>query len=457
MTLAQGAGLRWLIIGLSALIAFQMIMAGLGFVVRANALVHPARQEMVSQIAAAARLFERLDGPGRADALTAASTPFLQFSTAKTYAEDHAGLGRAISSLRPLTHAYRQALGERDFRIYARRPRFLPPADPNRQTILFPFDTVVIVRLNDGSALIAEPTRRLRQHQAIAIAATWSSLLGLALLAGLVHASLSTTRPVRRMAEAAERLADDLDAPSIVEAGPQPVRDLARAFNRMQSDLRRLIAERTVALAAVAHDYRTYLTRLRLRVDFIEDDAQRDKAITDIDEMAALIDDTLLLAREGGPGSDAEPVDVVALARSVADAVIETGRAATFESAVPAAHVDVRRLALRRAVANLADNAVKYGAVAHIAVRRDGERTLIVVADDGDGAPGQDLERLTDPFVRGDSSRSRATGGAGLGLAIAKSLVESAGGAFSLSRGEARGLVAEIAFPAGDDAPSSAA
>jgi signal transduction histidine kinase len=250
------------------------------------------------------------------------------------------------------------------------------------------------------------------------------------------------------MASAAENLASDLNAPPIPEDGPEAVRHLARALNKMQHDIRRLVSERTVTLAAVAHDFRTYLTRLRLRAEFISDETQREKTISDLDEMTALIDDTLLLARDDENADEKEEVDIAELVRGVADAFSETGATTTFESDGASLSARVHERSLRRAIANLMDNAIKYGSVAHTKASRSADAIIVTISDEGTGVPPEDLARLTEPFYRAEASRSRMTGGAGLGLTIAKKMVESSGGTLTIRNGATGGLVAEIRLPA---------
>lgn len=446
MTLSDGRGLRLVIIGLTVLIGLQISATGLAYLVRTKELGYPARPRTVEHVAAAATLIESLPEEWRENALRAVSTPLMRFSLRRSYTEDPESFGAVPQSARPLGRAYARALGERRFRIYARRPRFLPPLGKDREPLRAPIDVVVIVELRDGTALVVEPSRLYREQQALGIASFWSAVLGVALLIGLARASLATTRPIRDVGRAAARLAGDLNAAPIEEKGPAPVRELARAFNRMQSDVKRLVSERAVALAAVAHDYRTYLTRLRLRADFIVDDVQRDKAIADIEEMAALIDDTLLYARQQEDPARAEAIDLSVLARDVASRLRDAGKSATVATD-GLVRVRANALSLRRALANLADNAAKYGEAAHIRVEASGGKARAIVEDEGRGVDDAALARLTEPFYRVENSRSRATGGSGLGLAIAKTLVEGAGGELGLSRGANGGLRAEIALP----------
>ena len=451
MTLSHGAGLRLLIIALAVLIGLQMMIVGAGYLVRVADLGHPARAAMVEQIASASRLMDALSDEERKEALTAVSSPLIRFSLIDTYSTDVNSDDEALRAYRPLLRRYRQALGEREFRTYIRvhegpglfgrqlRPRW-------RRT-----EVIVVTRLADGKGLVAEPHPTYRRQMAISLFAFLSSLVGVLLLAGLVWASFATSRPLARMAASAERLASDLNAPPLAEQGPAPVRHLARALNKMQNDIRRLVSERTVTLAAVAHDFRTYLTRLRLRAEFIPDEAQREKAIRDLDEMTCLIEETLLLARSDEPNATLTKGDIGALAGDVSAALEETGARTSVSSDGGPFIVNMHEASMRRALANLMDNAVKYGGAALVRVRRDGNDVVIAIRDEGAGVAPEDLPKLTDPFYRAETSRSRETGGAGLGLTIAKKMVEASGGRLILSVAPGGGLVAEIRCVAAED------
>lgn len=446
MTLSHGAGLRLLIVALALLIGMQIMIVGAGYYRRASELGHPARSAVVEQIAAAAGLIDQLADDQRTEALRAVSSPFIRFSIIDAYPEAQEERP-PLRAYRPIINAYHAALGERPFRTYVRfRGRDGDLADGSRRARLRPPEFVIVMKLADGRGLVAEPHPAYRRQMATNLFAFLSSIVGVLLLGALVWASFATSRPLARMAAAAETLADDLDAPPMAEEGPKPVKHLARALNKMQGDIRRLVSERTVTLAAIAHDFRTYLTRLRLRAEFIADDDQRRKAVNDLDEMTALIEDTLLLARHDGQRAELKETDIAAVIRAVADAIGETGGKATFTSTQGPFIACVHEASLRRAVANLMDNAIKYGAIAHVDVRRADGRIIITVSDEGAGVAPDDLARLTEPFFRAEASRSRKTGGAGLGLAIAKKMVETSGGTLTILNGVAGGLVAVIRF-----------
>ncbi|MBY0422991.1 MAG: HAMP domain-containing protein [Parvularculaceae bacterium] len=445
MTLSPGAGLRLVILALALLVAFQILIVGVGFFLRIRDLGEPTRPQIINQIAGAAALLDDKDAEERNLALRAINSPFIRYSLLDVFPHaDHEA--RALPRYRPIVDAYQRSLPNRPFRLIVREGAAATLwGDFRIGKRVIPVELVFFVGLKDGSALVVEPSPEYRRQVFINFLALMSSLVGVALLIGLVLASFATARPLARMAADAQAFAADLDAPPFPEnKGPEPVRRLARAFNRMRTDIRSLVAERQTTLAAVAHDYRTYLTRLRLRVEQIEDAEQRGKAIDDIEEMSALIDDTLFFAAARHAGGALETLDFAALVRGVVEGLVETGAEAQIVGGDAPLLVSAHPRALKRAVVNLAENAVKYGRVARLSLeRRDGE-TVLAVEDDGEGVPDAALARLAEPFFRVENSRSRQTGGAGLGLAIAKMLVEASGGRLAFSRAEKGGLRAEI-------------
>lgn len=338
--------------------------------------------------------------------------------------------------------AYDRALAERDWRIEVRhggrlREGFMPGRAALRLS----------VRLEDGSVL----TLRRRAPEAVRrylgrIILACAALLAVTLLMILV-AVRQTTRPVESLVRAVARFGDDLDAVSLPATGPREIRELSVAFNTMRGRIRRLVDERTRMLAAIAHDLRTYLTRLTLRAEFIADPEQRTNAARDLAEMAQLLDDTLLFARqEAGRGEGARPIEVRRELEALVALRAEMGLALTV-SPGPAVTALVSPVALRRMLNNLVDNAVAYGGgVTLEAEVADGE-ARIAVLDRGPGLPDAMLVRVTAPFERGEASRNRRTGGAGLGLSIVQALAQAQGGRLVLANREGGGLMATVALP----------
>lgn len=259
-------------------------------------------------------------------------------------------------------------------------------------------------------------------------------------------------RPVRLLAAAADRLGRDVNAAPMDESGPSEVATAARAFNQMADRIRRFVADRTQMLAAIGHDLRTPITRLRLRAEFLDDDEQRRKMLADLDEMEQMIAATLAFARDDAAAEPAAAVDLAALCRTVADEAAdarpECADCITFEGPERLT-VRARPVAMKRAVANLVTNALKYGAAARIRLSR-AETGLVrlVVEDDGPGIPESELEAVFAPFRRLEGSRNRETGGTGLGLTITRNILRAHGGDVILRNRIGGGLSAIATLPA---------
>jgi signal transduction histidine kinase len=270
---------------------------------------------------------------------------------------------------------------------------------------------------------------------------------GIALLA--VWAARRVTVPLGRFAQAAGRLGTDVNAPPMAEAGPSEILQAARAFNQMQERIQRLVDDRTRMLAAIAHDLRTVLTRLRLRAELIDDTEQQRKAIADLDAMATMLDETLAFARDDGAGESRQDVDLAALMRSLCDDVADVGQPVHYLGP-DRLRFPCRPVALRRALANLIDNAVKYGGVAEVGLQGGADAVRLTVEDRGPSIPAAAREQVFQPFFRLEPSRSRATGGTGLGLAVARTIVHHHGGEITLDDRPGGGLVVRVILPAAD-------
>jgi signal transduction histidine kinase len=261
-----------------------------------------------------------------------------------------------------------------------------------------------------------------------------------------VWAVRRVTTPLASMATAAERLGQDMNAPPLSETGTTETRQAARAFNEMQTRLRRLIENRTDLLAAISHDLRTPLTLLRLRAETVENAQERDKMLSTIAEMDSMIGATLQFARDDNANEPRCPTDLAALFLGVVEDMRDAGRDVRMQPTEPLVY-ECRPTALKRAVRNLLDNAVKYGKSGTVEIRRLSQAIEVNIDDDGPGVPQQELSRVLEPFYRLDDSRSRETGGAGLGLAIVRSIVQSHGGTLVLSNRRAGGLRVTITLP----------
>ena len=272
-------------------------------------------------------------------------------------------------------------------------------------------------------------------------------LLTLAIvIAVVVVAVRQVTQPLRQLAEAADQLGRDLDAPPLAERGPLETRHAAQAFNRMQARIKHLVAERARALAAVSHDLRTPLTRLRLRAELVDDEALREQMAGDLEAMAAMLDATLDYLRGLQENEAPRLIDVDALVHSLADDNAVVGRAIAVSGSMRAPYAG-RLSALRRALQNLIDNAIKYGGTARLHIDDSADALRLVVEDDGPGIPDAELARVGTPYYRPDVTRSRETGGVGLGLSIVKDIAHLHGGELQLSNRPAGGFCAMLLLP----------
>lgn len=273
---------------------------------------------------------------------------------------------------------------------------------------------------------------------------TTAMAVGILLLGLLVVRLIG--RPLRALSEAADRFGGPGLVVPVPEAGPREVRHAAQAFNRMQGRIDRLIADRTQALAAVSHDLRTPIARLRLRAGFVED-ADAARAIdADLDEMEAMIDSTLAYLRGEIQIEPRKAVDLVAMIQTLCDAAADTGANVTYAGPSQARLV-CSPLTLKRAFSNLIDNAVKYGGGARVVLQDGGRVARISIEDDGPGIPEAEMQAVFEPFRRLETSRNRGTGGSGLGLTIARRAVEQQGGTLQLSNRPDGGLLVVVCLP----------
>ena len=254
------------------------------------------------------------------------------------------------------------------------------------------------------------------------------------------------TTPLASLSAAAERLGNDLNAPPLPETGTIEMRQASRAFNTMQARLRSLLEDRTRMLAAISHDLRTPLTLLRLRAENVGDAAEREKTLAIIAEIDAMVAETLRFARDEAATEPRRRTDLTALLGSVIDDAVDTGAPVSMEPAQPVIY-ECQPAALKRALTNLLDNAVKYGKRARATIRSTPQAVEITIDDDGPGIPEAELGRVLEPFYRVEDSRSRDTGGIGLGLAIALSVVQGHGGQLRLSNRPEGGLRACVVLP----------
>ncbi len=277
------------------------------------------------------------------------------------------------------------------------------------------------------------------------LALTLLILLGTVIALSLV-AVRWVTGPLSSLATAAEKLGEDINRPPLPETGPSEAQRAARAFNTMQRQLSRYIADRTRIFTAMSHDLKTPITRLRLRSELLEDEALRAKFDKDLKEMEAMVTHTLDFMRDASAKEAVQRVDLTALLESLQTDYQDTGSKVEIDGSIGRPYAG-RPLALRRCLTNLVDNAIRYGGRATIKVEDPADRLIIRVLDDGPGIAETELEQAFEPFFRGEASRSRETGGTGLGLGIARNIARAHGGDLMLRNRSEGGLEAILTLP----------
>ncbi|HAU81915.1 MAG TPA: two-component sensor histidine kinase, partial [Stenotrophomonas sp.] len=314
-----------------------------------------------------------------------------------------------------------------------RDPAFIPPKC-----------RVVTLQLTDGTPLrLALDSPAVAHNGVLAVDPLFLTLLvvAIAILAYIVARMASA--PLQRLADAAAALGDDLQGAPMPVTGPFEVRRAAEAFNAMQKRLQRHLGERTQMLAAITHDLQTPVTRLRLRLENVTDETLRERLIADLGAMQALIREGLELARSAESAEQRAALDLDSLLESIVEDAAEAGADVHFEQPSGAVLM-LRPLAMHRLFSNLVDNAVMYGQSARVRVEQAGQDVEVRIRDSGPGLAEDELEAVFDPFVRLETSRSRQTGGAGLGLTIARALAEKDGATLHLRNHPQGGLEAIV-------------
>jgi len=271
------------------------------------------------------------------------------------------------------------------------------------------------------------------------------TLLVVILVIALYVTARSITRPLSALARAADSVGRDARTEKLPEAGARELRDAARAFNTMQDRLRRYLDSRTRVLAAMSHDLKTPLTRLRLQVETLEDPALQERIVKELTEMELMVREALALFRGLDDGEPAVPVDMNGLVAAVSQAFAEMGASVAVTGKALAPFTG-KAQALKRCLTNLISNAVDFGTRATVQIEDNGE-LVIRVRDEGPGIPQGELERVFEPFYRLEHSRNRDSGGTGLGLTIARDIAQAHGGTLVLANLPQGGLEAALRLP----------
>ncbi len=349
--------------------------------------------------------------------------------------------GTSDGALGKLQTHLRESLG-------ARR-RVSVAGGPDETVAGIPISTRITFVLSDGQVVRAThhypedegitPSRHLPLLTGYFIAIAFLALLAMRL----------AVQPLRRLAKAADTLGRDLGGAPLPETGPREVRQAAHAFNTMQSRLASYLEDRLRILAAVSHDLKTPITRLKLRAEMLPDAEQREKFLRDLEDMEHMIGASLDFLRGESRKETSVQLDVDALLSTLRDDMAALGEHVEIrgEAQQP---LRARPQALKRCLANLLENAVRYGGDARVTVADGPHELTLYIDDDGPGIPEEKLEQMFEPFRRGEDSRNRATGGVGLGLAIARNLARAHGGEVTLANRVEGGLRVTVSLPRGD-------
>ena len=462
---------RLLLFLTGGLVLAQLLSAAILLQDRDQALYHAIGGHVAQRIAAIVNLLDALDETERQRLVTALDLPPTRLSLGLPWQTETAPDERYHTTLfRALLK--RQLGPDRPFQLEinddlppppppAERSRWLAPDPPptppgdwaerpprwRRHAMMLGLRNFVVqVRLRDGATVTFQ---QMLPEDVIA----WPARLLLILLVLLVTVALlaalavrALTRPLAVLADAAGELGRDIRRPPLAETGPLEVRRAARAFNTMQDRLIRYIEDRDRILAAVSHDLKTPITRLRLRTELLDDSPLREKFQADLDDMQRMAQTSLDFLRGGEDSEPMAALDLNALLESLQEDAEDAGREVRITGAARQP-LPCRPLALKRCLTNLVDNALKYGQRAEIAVADGPARLTLIVRDHGPGIPAAELEKVFEPFYRLEGSRSRDTGGSGLGLSIARNIARAHGGELTLRNHPQGGLEAVLELP----------
>ena len=437
---------------MGGLVVAQLLGAAINHAESSRLLLQATGMQSAQRIAQAARLLDSL-GPDERRRIVAILDAPPQVVTLEAAPLAVIGAQEGDMHLAMFTAVLRRAIGDdREIRVAMReRPAGPPRAGPRPgygPMMMGGRYFVTQVRLADGAWLrfdtrVAEDAASLSWRLAAALAV---------MLAGVIAVSIVAvrwiTRPLNSLAQAAEELGRDLRRAPLPEDGPTEVREAARAFNRMQGRLAGFVEERTRVLAAMSHDLKTPITRMRLRTELLEEPEVRSQFEHDLREMEAMVADALAFMRGIGDSEPRGPIDLQALLEGVRADQQAMGRDVRLEGRVSSPVTGAAGL-LRRCVSNLVDNAVLYGGRADVGVEERPREIAIRVRDAGPGIPQGELEKVFEPFHRLEGSRSRETGGTGLGLGIARNIARAHGGDVTLSNRGGGGLEATLTLPRG--------
>jgi signal transduction histidine kinase len=337
--------------------------------------------------------------------------------------------------------------GVRRIEMFDSRRAIARSPDLHADFVRHPHIHFMAVNLADGSWVVFASTARHFWLSRGTRLALWLAYVAVAVLAVQALAAWQLARPIEKLSEAVRRFGVNSPAPPIAESGPKEMREVIGAFNAMRAQIQKFLSYRVAMLAAISHDLRTPLTRMRLRGEFIEDEEQQAKLFHDVDEMQAMVDGALAFFRDDAEEEDATQLDLPGVLKTIVNDYADQGIEIAYDGPAHAACCG-RPFALKRAFTNLIENAVKYATPPSIILRQDENGITVTIRDGGPGIAEESLQLVFNPYFRLEQSRNRNSGGVGLGLTAAQSIIRGHGGDIVLRNRPQGGLDAEVTLPA---------
>ena len=405
-----------------------------------------ARSGLLSEAAAIVRMIEAAP-PSARQALAAAAAPG-EFRT-DWYPSASRGSASLESAPRGEDENAQKTISAHLQRAVAvltpRRSGSVPPGIiHDRSSPLAPY--MLGVQLNDGSWLVFSVMKRSWGMPLPDRWAVWLGFLALSVTFVTAVTARQFSRPIERLAAAVRQFGLNPRAPPIAETGPRELQQVIKTFNAMQTQIQKFVAYRTMMLAAISHDLRTPLTRMRLRGEFIEDPEQQARLFRDVDEMQNMVDEALVFFRDDATAEETTSFDLPRVLLTIANDYADQGIEIDYAGPAHAAYCG-RPLTLKRAFSNLIDNAAKYGKRTEIELSCEETAFVVTIKDSGPGIPPEALDDVFRPYYRVDKSRNRCTGGVGLGLTVAQGIIQGHGGEITLKNRPEGGLQARVVLP----------
>jgi len=446
-----GFSARLVAIFVTSLVALQLLAVIAYVLQRSRATDGSIRLPLPDQAAALVELLEEMPKEQWPKLLRAANSTDLTVTVVENPPSAREPAWHEAPMVEFILRRYLAALGDRDVRVRveASSEEFSGPL--KALAWVSPGTIEIEIGLKSGETLIVSAGGVLSLSVLGLPPGFWAGILGLGVAGVALFLLRREARPLRELAAAVDRVPLGEEAHQIADAprSAPEIRALIGAFNRLTDRIASLLRARMALVGGISHDLRTYVTRLRLRADLIPDAVEKDKAIRDLDDMSRLLDDALTAFKAGTPARQEELIEIAPLLLREAEDRRMSGADVTLEmtDAVCTAQVLGDDLALRRLVSNLTDNAVQYGHTALISAVVENDRLIITIDDRGPGIPSEARKSVMEPFVRLETSRNRRTGGAGLGLAIARGVAEAHGGRLMLGDAPGGGTRATIELP----------